>query len=80
MFEKQSDRGPHFDLLVRLSEETGSVAAALLLLTPQGVVFNIAACPQTIPVLATKLRAAADQLSPPEPSPLWERINAVCLN
>ncbi len=77
---QQSGHGPHHDLLVGLSEETGAVAAALVVLTPQGVVFELAACPQVLPVLGQKLRAAADQLSPPDPSPLWERIQAVCPN
>lgn len=80
MFEKQAGHGPHFQRLVDLATESNAVGAALLLLTPQGVVFEVAACPQVLPMLGQKLRAAGNQLATPERSPLWERIEATCPN
>lgn len=80
MLEKQPGHGPHHKQLLTIAVEAKAVGAALLLLTSQGVMFEIAAGPEVLPILGAKLRAAADRLSPPDPSPLWQRIQSPCPN
>jgi len=75
--------GPHHQQLMALTEETEAVAAALLLLTASGAQLEIAVdphCPEAVPLLGKKLRAAADQLSPSPDSLLWQRVQAVSPN
>lgn len=74
MLEQHPGRGPHYEQLLALAEETGAVGAALLLLTAGGAQLEIAALPQLYPLLGQQLRAVADQLSPPPESLLWQRV------